>query len=67
MRQMLEAFINTLLSAQADSVCGADYGTPRSGPTGVTGTGTATWTPGSAGRFSVASFRTRPSAIESTS
>src|SRR3954468_13826950 len=27
MREMLETFINTLLSAQADSVCGAEYGT----------------------------------------
>jgi transposase-like protein len=27
MRSMLETFINTLLSAQADSVCGAEYGT----------------------------------------
>jgi putative transposase len=27
MRDMLETFINTLLSAQADSVCGAEYGT----------------------------------------
>ena len=26
MRGMLETFINTLLSAQADSVCGAEYG-----------------------------------------
>ena len=26
MRDMLETFINTLLSAQADSVCGAEYG-----------------------------------------
>ena len=26
MRSMLETFINTLLSAQADSVCGAEYG-----------------------------------------
>ncbi len=26
MRQMLATFINTLLSAEADSVCGADYG-----------------------------------------
>src|SRR5580765_6243091 len=26
MREMLETFINTLLSAQADSVCGAGYG-----------------------------------------
>jgi transposase-like protein len=27
LRQMLQAFINTLLSADADSVCGAEYGT----------------------------------------
>jgi transposase-like protein len=27
MRQLLETFINALLSAQADSVCGAEYGT----------------------------------------
>jgi transposase-like protein len=27
MRQMLETFINALLSGQADSVCGAEYGT----------------------------------------
>jgi putative transposase len=27
MRQMLTTFINALLSAQADTVCGADYGT----------------------------------------
>ena len=27
MRGMLETFINALLSAQADSVCGAEYGT----------------------------------------
>ncbi len=27
MREMLATFINTLLGAQADSVCGADYGT----------------------------------------
>ena len=26
MRDMLDTFINTLLSAQADSVCGAEYG-----------------------------------------
>jgi transposase-like protein len=26
LREMLETFINTLLSAQADSVCGAEYG-----------------------------------------
>jgi transposase-like protein len=30
MRDMLETFINTLLSAQADSVCGAEYGTRSS-------------------------------------
>lgn len=27
MRELLGTFINSLLSAQADSVCGADYGT----------------------------------------
>ncbi|MGD8202501.1 IS256 family transposase [Ornithinimicrobium sp. W1679] len=27
MRELLQSFINSLLSAQADSVCGADYGT----------------------------------------
>lgn len=27
MRQMLEGFINQILSAQADTVCGAEYGT----------------------------------------
>ncbi|KQB83886.1 Transposase, Mutator family [Corynebacterium oculi] len=27
MRQMLGDFINQILSAQADTVCGADYGT----------------------------------------
>jgi transposase-like protein len=27
MRELLTTFINALLSAQADSVCGADYGT----------------------------------------
>lgn len=26
MRQMLQGFINQILSAQADQVCGADYG-----------------------------------------
>jgi putative transposase len=31
MRQMLETFINTLLSAQGDSVCGAEYGTRSEG------------------------------------
>ena len=32
MRSMLETFINTLLSAQADSVCGAEYGVREPGP-----------------------------------
>ena len=27
MRQMLQGFINQILSAQADQVCGADYAT----------------------------------------
>jgi len=33
MREMLATFINALLSAQADSVCGADYGTRGPGRT----------------------------------
>ncbi len=34
MCQLLQTFINSLLSAQADSVCGADYGTrTETGPT----------------------------------
>jgi putative transposase len=46
MRDLLTTFINALLSAQADAVCGAEYGTrSRTGPTGATGTGTGTWTP----------------------
>ena len=32
MRQLLETFINALLSAQADSVCGAEYGAREPGP-----------------------------------
>ncbi|SIS48079.1 hypothetical protein SAMN05444817_1071, partial [Corynebacterium appendicis CIP 107643] len=28
MRQMLQGFINQILSAQADTVCGAEYGGP---------------------------------------
>ena len=48
LRDMLETFINTLLSAQADSVCGAEYAVrSRLGPTAATGTGTGTWTLGS--------------------
>ena len=31
MREMLTTFINTLLSAQADNVCGAEYGTRSEG------------------------------------
>ena len=49
MRDMLSTFINALLSAQADSVCGAEYGTRD--PDRVNsrnGTATASWTPGSA-------------------
>ena len=48
MREMLETFINTLLSAQADSVCGAEYGArslDRSNRRN--GSGTGTWTLGS--------------------
>ena len=48
MRSMLETFINALLSAQAESVCGAEYGArspERSNRRN--GTGTATWIPGS--------------------
>ncbi len=49
MRDMLETFINTLLSAQADSVCGAEYGTrSQAAATAATGTDTATSTQGSA-------------------
>ena len=49
MRQMLQGFINQILSAQADTVCGAEYGvasTTRS--TTATGIATATLTPVSA-------------------
>ena len=45
MRDMLSTFINALLSAQADSVCGAEYGSrdpDRATP--ATGTATASWT-----------------------
>ena len=47
LRELLGTFINTLLSAEADSVCGADYGAApaRSGSTAATATGTATSTP----------------------
>ena len=47
LRELLTTFINTLMSAEADAVCGAAYGTSsaRSGPTGATATGTGTSTP----------------------
>ncbi len=49
MRELLGTFINALLSAQADSVCGAEYGTrsrgPRQQPQRATGTGTSTPAP----------------------
>ena len=46
---MLSTFIDTLMSAEADAVCGAPYGDPaRSGSTPATATGTATSTPGPA-------------------
>ena len=49
LRELLATFINTLMSAEADAVCGAAYGRRRrSGPTGATATGTATSTPGPA-------------------
>src|SRR3982751_834310 len=34
-RQMLTTFINTLMSAEADTVCGADYGTRSADRTNV--------------------------------
>ena len=49
LRQMLATFINTLMSAEADAICGAPYGQPaRTGATCATATGTATLTPGRA-------------------
>ena len=50
LRELMQGFNNTLLSADADSACGAAYGPATSAePTAVTGaTGTATSTPGSA-------------------
>ena len=46
LRNLLGTFIETLLSADADAVCGAAYGTAhRSGSTAATATGTATSTP----------------------
>ena len=49
MRQMLQGCINQILSAQADTVCGAEYGVASpSGSTTATGTATATLIPVSA-------------------
>jgi len=47
MRELLTTFVNALLSAEADAVCGASYGarTPT-GPTPATATGAAISTPG---------------------
>ena len=43
MRSLLQSIINTLLSADADAVVGAEYGHPsRDGPRSATGTGTGT-------------------------
>ena len=49
MRELLGTFINALLSAQADSVCGAEYGTrsaDRANRATATGTVTSTPAPG---------------------
>src|SRR3954462_5064699 len=46
LRQMLTTFINTLMSAEADAVCGAEYGPARpSGPITATATGRGSSTP----------------------
>ena len=47
MRELLATFVNALLGAEADAVCGAGYGerVRRSGSTPATATGTATSTP----------------------
>ena len=47
LRQMLTTFINTLMSAEADAVCGAEYGarSEPSGPTCATATGPGSSTP----------------------
>jgi hypothetical protein len=45
MRHLLSTVINSLLSAEADAVCGAEYGAVSpSGSTPATATGTASWT-----------------------
>ena len=47
LRELLTTFINTLMSAEADAVCGAELRrqSARSGPTAATATGTGTSTP----------------------
>ena len=46
LRSMLSTFIQALMSAEADAVCGAAYGSrARSGPTRATATGPGTSTP----------------------
>ena len=47
---MLTTFVNTLMSAEADAICGAPYGHAQPGPgrTSATATGTGTSTPGRA-------------------
>lgn len=35
MRQMLQSFVNQILSTQADQICGADYATPSKSRTNV--------------------------------
>ena len=47
LHSMLTTFVNALMSAEADAVCGAPYGTPhRTGSMSVTATGTGTSIPG---------------------
>ena len=50
LRALLTTFVQALMCAEADAVCGAEYGAAqrRSGPTPATATGTATATPGPA-------------------
>ena len=47
LRSMLSTFVQALMSAEADAICGAPYGerSPRSGPTPATATGPGTSTP----------------------
>ena len=48
MRSLLQTMVNALLSADADAVCGAEYG--QASPerrASATATATGTWTPGS--------------------